>query len=222
MIPSGYYHVATANFDLVYEHPPFSKIIAAIPLLFLQPEELRPEQMTASPGTPEGRYTYIERFWDNNPQKFWSLSFWPRVFMIGLCVALGILMFRFARELFGELAATIAVALFALEPTVLAHGRVVQTDIPAAFGYLLFLFMLRRYSLEHSIKRAVWLGVTIGLAVLTKFSMLLVGPMVVAYFGFQVLKRIRENQSWKPPRKDLLPDNSGKNSPDHGFEKENE
>jgi hypothetical protein len=153
--------------------------------------------MTASPGTPEGRYTYIERFWDNNPQKFWSLSFWPRVFMIGLCVALGILMFRFARELFGELAATIAVALFALEPTVLAHGRVVQTDIPAAFGYLLFFFMLRRYTLEHSIKRAVWLGVAIGLAVLTKFSMLLVGPMVVAYFGFQILKRIRENQSWK-------------------------
>src|ERR1044072_7436280 len=198
MIPSGYYHVATGNFDLVYEHPPLSKIVAAIPLLFMQPEEIRPQQMTGPQGTGEARYAYIAWFWDNNPQKFLSLTFWPRVFMIGLCVALGILMFRFARELFGELAATLAVALFALEPTVRAHGRVVQTDIPAAFGYLLFFFMLRRYTLGPSIKRAAWLGVSIGLAVLTKFSMLLIGPIIVVYFGVQVWKRIRANQSWSP------------------------
>src|SRR6202008_1324324 len=163
-------------------HPPLSKIVAAVPLLFIQPEEVRPEQIAGPAGTAEARYSYIEKFWDNNPQNFFSLSFWPRVFMIGLCVARGLLMFRFARELFGPLAATLAVALFALEPTVLAHGRVVRTDIPAAFGYLLFVFMLRRYASEHSIKRAVWLGFAIGLAVLTKFSMLLIGPIIVVYF----------------------------------------
>ena len=199
MIPSGYYHLATGNFDLVYEHPPLSKIVAAVPLLFIQPDEVRPEQIAGAPGTVEERYSYIEKFWDNNPQRFRSLSFWPRVFMIGLCVALGLLMFRLARELFGALAATLAVALFALEPTVLAHGRVVQTDIPAAFGYLLFVFMLRRYALKRSVKHAVWLGLAIGLAVLTKFSMLLVGPIIVIYFGIEIMKRIRANQTWTRP-----------------------
>jgi len=196
MIPSGYYHVAAANFDLVYEHPPLSKIVAAVPLLFIQPEEVRPDQIVNGPGSPDTRYAYIEKFWDNNLQKFQWLSFWPRVFMIGLSVALGLLMFRFARELFDGLGATLAVGLFALEPTVLAHGRVVQTDIPAAFGYLLFVFTLYRYAFEHSIKRAVWLGIAIGLAVLTKFSMLLVGPIVVVYFGIQIWKRTRANQTW--------------------------
>ena len=65
--------------------------------------------------------------------------------MILFTVALGVLIFVIARKLFGARAAVFAVALFSFEPTVLAHGRVVQTDMPAAFGYLLFLFVLYWY-----------------------------------------------------------------------------
>src|SRR5580765_7334987 len=183
MIPSGYYHVAAQNFELINDHPPVSKILAAIPLLFIQPEEIRPEQIPGEPGSIDERWAHMESFWENNPDKFLALSFWPRVFMIGLSVALGLLIFRFARELFGSLAAFLAVTLFALEPTVLAHGRVVQTDIPASFGFLLFCFLLRRYSRDQSIKRAAWVGFAAGLAILTKFSMLLVGPIVLGYFA---------------------------------------
>jgi Dolichyl-phosphate-mannose-protein mannosyltransferase len=197
MIPSSYYHVADGNFLLVNEHPPFSKLIAAIPLLFIQPGEIRPDQITDTPGSGGQRWAYMERFWENNPDQFWSLSFWPRVFMIGLTVGLGLLIFRFTRELFGPLAAALAVTLFALEPTVLAHGRVVQTDVPAAFGYLLFFFMLRRYALDHSFKRAAWLGFAIGLAVLTKYSMLLVGLIILIYFAFEIAKSIRLKLQWK-------------------------
>ena len=196
MIPSGYYHVAAQNFELINDHPPVSKIIAAIPLLFLQPEEIRPEQVVGAPGSLEERLAHQDRFWDNNPDKFLALSFWPRVFMMALTIGLGLLIFRFARDLFGPFAAVLAVILFSLEPTVLAHGRVVQTDIPASFGYLLFWFMLRKYSLDRSIKRAMWLGFAIGLAILTKFSMLLVGPIVVGYFAIRIGKRIRQKESW--------------------------
>lgn len=199
MIPSGYYHVAAQNFELINDHPPASKILAAIPLLFIQPEEIRPEQIVGAPGSSDERWAHMERFWENNPDKFLSLSFWPRVFMIGLTVGLGLLIFCFARDLFGAFAAFLAVTLFALEPTVLAHGRVVQTDIPAAFGFLLFCFMLRRYSLDQSIKRATWLGFAAGLAILTKFSMLLVGPITAGYFAVRIWKSIRRQESWSRP-----------------------
>jgi hypothetical protein len=197
MIPSGYYHVAAQNFELINDHPPVSKILAAIPLLFLQPEEIRPDQIVGEPGSWQERWAQLEKFWENNPDKFLSLSFWPRVFMIGLTVALGLLIFRFARELFGALAALLAVILFALEPTVLAHGRVVQTDIPASFGFLLFCFMLHRYAGAQSKKRAAWLGFSVGLAILTKFSMLLVGLIIVAYFAYRIGKSFREEESRK-------------------------
>src|SRR6266513_1484080 len=197
MIPSGYYHLAAGNVELVHEHPPFSKIIAAIPLLFLQPVEIRPEQIKGAPGSGDERWAYEESFWENNPEKFLSLSYWPRVFMIALTVALGLLIFRFARELFGPLPAMLAVTLFALEPTVLAHGRVVQTDVPAAFGFLLFFFMLRGYVLDRSLKRAAWLGFAAALAVLTKFSMLLVGPVIVIYFAIEISKAIKQGKTWR-------------------------
>jgi len=86
--------------------------------------------------------------------------------------------------------------LFALEPTVLAHGRVVQTDVPAAFGFLLFFFMLRGYVIDRSLKRAAWLGFAAALAVLTKFSMLLVGPVIVIYFGVVISKALKQGKPW--------------------------
>ena len=196
MIPSSYYHLAAGNVELVHEHPPFSKFIAAIPLLLLQPAEIRPEQIKAAPGSGDQRWAYEESFWENNPEQFSLFSYWPRVFMIALTVALGLLIFRFARELFGPLAALLAVTLFALEPTLLAHGRVVQTDVPAAFGYLLFFFMLRGYAVDRSFKRAAWLGFAAALAVLTKFSMLLVGPVIMIYFTFGISKAIRQGKTW--------------------------
>ena len=75
-----------------------------------------------------------------------------------------------------------AVALFALEPTVLAHGRVVQTDIPAAFGFLLFFYFLHRYLKAPTWITALVLGLAVGIAGITKFSILLVIPILVVLF----------------------------------------
>ncbi|MFN2533018.1 MAG: phospholipid carrier-dependent glycosyltransferase [Pyrinomonadaceae bacterium] len=180
MIPSAYYHLATGNFQLVNEHPPFSKLVAAIPLLFVQPNEIHAEDKVL-PIAPEAKWTYEESFWERNEEQFDALSFWPRVGMIALTVGLGILLFVFARE-FNRRTAVLAVALFSLEPTMLAHGRVVQTDVPAAFGHLLLFFTIYRYVTVASTKRAVWLGIAAACAILAKFSMLLAGPIVLLLF----------------------------------------
>jgi len=182
MIPAAYYHLAAGNFQLVNEHPPLSKIVAAVPLLFVQPEEARADQINAPLNSSDAKWGYQESFWADNVKRFDSLSFWPRVPMILLTVVLGLLIFRFTRELFGPRAAVLAVALFSLEPTVLAHGRVVQTDIPAAFGYLLLFMALYQYARERTWRRAVWLGAAAAIAILAKFSMLLAGPALVIFF----------------------------------------
>ena len=183
MIPSAYYHLASGNFQLVNEHPPLSKLVAGAPLLFVQPEEARPDQITAPSGSSDMRWAYYESFWENNFDRFDTLGFWARAGMIALTIGLGILVFWFARELFGDRAAIIATALFALEPTVLGHGRVVQTDVPAAFGYLLFFMALYRYSRRRDWRRAAWLGTAAAIAITAKYSMLLVGLVLAAYFA---------------------------------------
>jgi dolichyl-phosphate-mannose-protein mannosyltransferase len=178
MIPAAYYHLAAGNCQLVHEHPPLSKILAGIPLLFLQPDETDPRKFGHAPDSLVGKWTYEERFWEDNPQLFESISFWARVPMIALTVLTGILVFVFARELFGDTAAVLAVALYSLEPTLVAHGRVVQTDVPAAFGYLLTTYALYKYVRAPSWRRALLLGAAGGVACLTKFSMLMVAPAI--------------------------------------------
>jgi len=164
MIPAAYYHLAAGNCQLVHEHPPLSKILAGIPLLFIQPDETDPRKWGQAPDSPIGKWTYEERFWEENPRLFESISFWARVPLIVLTVLTGLLVFVFARELFGATAAVLAVALFALEPTLNAHGRVVQTDVPAAFGYLLTTYALYKYLRAPSLRRALLLGAAGGVA----------------------------------------------------------
>src|SRR5882672_5068918 len=162
-IPAGYYHLVAGEFQLNNEHPPLVKMWAALPLLFIQPDE-PPAPKTEDENFMERTWGFHERFWQANRARFQTVTFWPRVMMIPITLALGVLIFVFARKLFGETAALIAVALYVLEPTVLAHGRIVHTDVPAAFVYLLFFFALYKYAEYPVTKRALLLGLASGVA----------------------------------------------------------
>lgn len=182
LIPSAYYALVTNDVQLIPQHPPLCKLLAGLPLLFIQPNELSPAQIAPSASPPEAEWAYIMRLWQDNRAQFEAICFWSRVPMIALTLTLGILLFVFARELFGDRAALLALLLFALEPTVLAHGRVVQTDIPAAFGFLLSVFALYHYLRGPTGKRALGLGAAAGVAMLAKYSMVVLGPALLLVF----------------------------------------
>ncbi len=180
-IPAGYYHLVAGEFQLNNEHPPLVKMWAALPLLIVQPDE-PPEPKTEAENFMERTWGFHERFWHANQARFQTVTFWPRLMMIPITLALGVLIFVFARKFFGETAGLFAVALYVLEPTVLAHGRIVHTDVPAAFAYLLFFLALHRYSEAPGKMRALLLGLVCALALLTKFSMLVLLPVLAIYF----------------------------------------
>ncbi len=246
-IPAGYYHLVAGEFQLNNEHPPLIKMWAALPLLMVQPDE-PPAPKTEAENFMERTWGFHERFWQANQQRFQTVTFWPRVMMVPITLALGALIFIFARRLFGEVAAVIAVGLYILEPTVLAHGRIVHTDVPAAFTYLLFFFALYLYtgmaesrggpgaaitgtagvspasssgftpdSAKSSnpelvafneggrdargpgidgpgLSRAVWLGVACAVALLTKFSMLIIVPVLGIYMLAQLFTNRHDRQ----------------------------
>ena len=182
LIPSAYAYVTGGDTQLVHEHPPLVKLLAGLPLLSLPPLKMLPARETAPTRTVAQMQMRVGRFWEDNRAAVERVSFLARLPFIALTVALGVLIFVFARSVFGSRAALLAVALFSLEPTILAHGRVVQTDIAAAFGYLLLCYTLYRYALAPSWKGALWMGAAAALAILAKFSMLLVAPIVCAFF----------------------------------------
>jgi 4-amino-4-deoxy-L-arabinose transferase-like glycosyltransferase len=60
----------------------------------------------------------------------------------------------------------------------LAHGRVVQTDVPSALAFVVFSFTFYEYLKGPTRRRAVYTGLAAGLAAVTKFSMLALAPVV--------------------------------------------
>lgn len=191
LISAGYYHLAAGEFHLVYEHPPLCKILSALPLLLIQPTEFDRARLAPNEKPIDRAADYTASFWTDNRERFETICFWARVPMIALTLGLGVLIFAFGRELFGERAGLFAVALFSLEPLVLAHGRVVQTDIPGAFGLLLVLYTMHRYVAQPTARRAVWIGVAAAIAMLAKFSMLIIGPVLVLFFVCRLWRRRR-------------------------------
>lgn len=177
IIPAGYYYLTTGSFQIAHEHPPLAAMFAAFPLLFLPVQRPSINDLYNQPSFPQ-TVTVGERFWAANHEHFKAIFFWSRVPMIVVTLLLGMLIFAFARRLFNARAAVLAVALFSLEPTILAHGRVVK-DIDVAFAYLLFFFALYIYGSAPSLRRAILLGLACGLALSVKYSMLIVFPILL-------------------------------------------
>src|SRR5215212_2777583 len=139
LIPAGFYHLTGGDFRPVNEHPPVAKLLGAAPLVVLGAE---------APAVEGGGHDYeyflgrFEEFWRMNAGRLDYLCFWARVPSVALTLLLGALVFIFARRHWGARAALFAVALYSLEPTLVAHGRVVQTDVPSALALLIFSFAL--------------------------------------------------------------------------------
>jgi 4-amino-4-deoxy-L-arabinose transferase-like glycosyltransferase len=179
MIPAGFYHLTTGNYHPVNEHPPFAKTIAAAPLLLTGAQA---PPIDARPHAYEYFLDKFDEFWKGNAAQFDYLSFWARVPLVAVALLLGALVFVFARRHWGARVALLAVALYTLEPTVLAHGRVVQTDIPSALAFLLFSFALYEYLKTPGARRAVYVGLAAGFAAVTKFSMIVLAPVLCVVF----------------------------------------
>jgi hypothetical protein len=187
-IPSGHRYLVERNVTLNPEHPPLAKIWAALPLSLLR---VRFYRTTERDNLDFAAFTtnYSGKFWELNRHRWWQITFWSRLPMVVLTLALGILIFVYAKTFFNARAATFSVALFILEPTMLAHGWIVHTDIAAAFASLLFLLMLQRYWLQPTVARAAWLGVFTGIALLTKFSLIIIAPIFLGALVYCSFKR---------------------------------
>ena len=180
LIPAGLYHLTEGDFRPVNEHPPIAKVLGAAPLWLMG---VKPPP--AAPGAQEyGHFLGLfNEFWDANVWRFDRLSFWARVPMVAVTLLLGALVFVFARKYWGPRAALFAVALYALEPTVVAHGRVVQTDVPSALALLLFSVALYEYLRAPRALLAALVGLAAGFAAVTKFSMVALAPVLCVVFA---------------------------------------
>ena len=117
--------------------------------------------------------------------------------MILLGMLGGIFVYLWSRDLYGKKAAMLALFLFAFSPNILAHTRIIQTDIGiTTFMTMTFYFFWKflkefnenSYALnKQSKKYLIFTGVALGLGMATKFTGLFFIPIMGVLLGLKIL-----------------------------------
>jgi 4-amino-4-deoxy-L-arabinose transferase-like glycosyltransferase len=194
----GKYLLKTQHWDVpgAILHPPLSYYLNSVPLLFADTDP-EPWKYNAN-GTTDPRY--IRKSDNERGQAFLSspanagnrLLTASRMMMVATAVLLGVFVFRWSRALWGPASALVATGLFTFDPNILAHARLITPDISVTtFSFIAMYYFWRLLSSGHT-RDGAWAGVSLGLALLSKFTGALLMPIVaaVAVLGLWQKRRI--------------------------------
>jgi len=200
-IVSGYSYLKFNDFRLNPEHPPLIKDAAALPLIF---------QDINFPAAHPAWTEMINAQWDLGPQFLYrsgndpdQVIAWGRIAPILLMLLFGWLLYLWARKLFGSKWALLTLALFAFSPTIMAHGRLVTTDVAAAFAFFIAIYAYTKFLRNPSGKNLMIAGVTFAAAQLLKFSLVLLVGFLPA---ITVLWVLAANKTINPFSKQVILD----------------
>lgn len=165
-IPSGYTYVKDQDFRLNPEHPPLAKAIAGASTVLAGLKGPESDwSWDAINQWEAGWYMIYES--GNNPKE---VFFWARLPMMLLMILLGYFIYKFAKEKLGNGVALVVLSMYAFYPDILAHGRLVTTDIAAALGFVVAIYYFDKALEKRDTASTLIAGVAFGLAQLLKFS----------------------------------------------------
>lgn len=172
-IASGYAFLRTGEYRISPEHPPFARILAAAPLLALNPRV----------PVDHPTWTIRDDRWFGNEFMFHNrvpadtILFAARAPTIVTTLVLGFVLSWWTRRVFGPAAAMVCLFLFALDPNVIANGRYVKGDMLVTLFALVAAAAWLEYLLRGGKRWLIAAGAVLGLAVGTKFSALFLVPV---------------------------------------------
>ncbi len=172
-LPAGLTYLQTGKFKVYHQNPPLFKLIAALPVLW-SGVETGPlyESATWKSYAPAPAY-FGHEFMKLNAPAYLELFTTARSVMPLFSVIGGVVVFLWSRRLWGDRGGLLSLALWCLCPNVLAHGRLVTSDVAAASIGAGATYAFWRYLHGPSWWRAALAGLLLGVAQLTKFSLLL-------------------------------------------------
>lgn len=173
-LPSGWYTLQTGRFDLFPLNPPLVKVLSALPLLAIGPR-LDPGARIENTGWYP--WLYGTGFMERNRAEYDRIFLLARLPVLALGLLLGWLVFRWARELYGDEAGLVALLLTVFFPSLIAHAHLATVDVGLCFFLLLALYLFWRFVQRPSPGMLIACGVALGLAQLSKFTALILYPV---------------------------------------------
>ena len=189
-VTDGYASLAQRDFRVDPEHPPFLRMWAALPLLAhdVNASDLADIDRTAPATWARTLFSVCERFLyaHNDADRL----LYPARFMIVLLgVGLGVLLFLWAYEWLGFRAAIVALLCYTFEPNLAAHASLVTTDFGFTFFMFATIYFLWRASHTWQWGNLAGLVASFALAVASKYSAVVLGPILMLLLGFAAFRR---------------------------------
>jgi 4-amino-4-deoxy-L-arabinose transferase-like glycosyltransferase len=187
-LAAGYSYLATRDFRLDPEHPPLIKQLQALPLFLVHrlPFNPDPRLWRDADSYCSGQDFLYKSIIPADQILAWSRL--PNLFLGTLLLAL---IGWWAYRLWGRLAALLAMALASFEPSLVAHSSLVTTDVGVTLFFFLAVYLLWEYVNSPTWARLVATGVCMGMAVVSKYSGLLLIPIVIMIAALLFIGRDR-------------------------------
>ena len=188
----GYANIKAGDYRFGVDHPPLARMLFALPLLGLG----------AVPPSPGPSTTVVNLGIEPLPQIFGigydflyhnsvspdALLWAGRGAAICLTLSFGILLAWWTRRRFGAAAALTALALYCLDPNIIAHGHYITTDLPLAFAFFASCITWAEYLASGRGSHLALAAAAFGAAQVTKFSALLLIPALAALYAIRWLQ----------------------------------
>lgn len=185
-VPAGLAYWKHGAWELYSKNPPTVKLWMTLPLALGMAGKVESPAVTVEP-FGWGPWQYGTEFYNQNFRNFLHIYFISRLTIILLSAITGFLIFFWARHFTGQLPAALAAFGFWISPTILAHAHLGTIDIGTSFALFGLCYFLCRLSERPKIFPLASGGVILGLTLTTKFSALLILPLI----AFACLTRAR-------------------------------
>ena len=179
-IGAGYSYVVQHSYQFNPEHPPLAKDLAGLALLPLGLNQTAFSGNYAAnwPTDVNGQWNFGRALIFQTGNDAITLVRVAKLPMLLFFIISAWIVFIWTRKLFGDKAALLATFLFSFAPTILAHSRLVTTDIALLAGIMVSLYFFVQY-LENQSTKNFWLAsLALGFGLLTKFSAFLIIPLL--------------------------------------------
>ncbi len=172
-LPAGITYWQKGTFRLYHHNPPLFKLVAALPVLMAGPTTEPLYGLTSWTGKDPSQTTFSQYFTIINAERYLELFKLARLTMPMFTVIGGLVVFAWSARLYGNLAGLLSLGLWVFCPNILAHGRLITSDASSTAMGVAATYAFWLYLREPRWRRAVIAGLLLGIAQLSKFSMVL-------------------------------------------------
>ena len=186
-VGAGLSYLQRLDLRLNPEHPPLAKILAATPLA-IQGVQADYSSSAWKIASDFFRAYACEWIFGDAVLGRWNswkpVLLWARAPMLALTLLLGCTVYLYGGRLGGYWGGLLCLAFYVTTPAFLVFGPLVITDVPVTLFTLIALWQFAEVWVLPSQRNALLLGLGLAGALLSKFTGLLLFPVIIAVFVY--------------------------------------